>query len=142
METAFIYAITAAITWGLVYTIDQKILTGVAPRTLLFIDSVVTAVMLVPFILLSKASIRQALVTNQVSWPLIVFAAILAGLANFLIFSGIKSLKASTASVIEITYPFFVVLFTYLLFHSIPNLYFFVGGVVVFIGSIVVIKFT
>ena len=141
METGYIYAIGAAITWGLVYAIDQKILSDVPPITLLFTDSIIAAVVMLPFIFFSNGSIKDVLVSGKTNWTLIIISVVLATLASFLIFSGIKNLNASTASIIEIAYPFFVVLFSYILFRSTPNIYFFIGGTLVFIGSIIIIKF-
>ena len=141
MESGFIYAIGAAITWGLVYAIDQKILSNMTPMTFLFIASVATTILILPFMFLSGGSIKDVFVSDKTNWPLIILSVALAALANFLIFSGIKNLDASTASIIEIAYPFFVVLFSYILFRSTPNMYFFIGGVLVFIGSIIIIKF-
>jgi drug/metabolite transporter (DMT)-like permease len=82
------------------------------------------------------------LALDRSSLYLIIFEAVLVVLANFLIFSGIKSLDASTASIIEIAYPFFVVLFSYVIFLSTPNIYFFIGGILVFVGCSIIIKFT
>lgn len=141
MEIGFIYAIGAAITWGLVYAIDQKILFGVAPMTLLFINSIITSIIMLPFLFFSNGSVKDVLVSGKANLPLIIISVVLAALANFLIFSGIKNLNASTASVIEIAYPFFVVLFSYIIFRATPNVYFFIGGMLVFIGSVVIIKF-
>lgn len=142
METGFIYSLGAAIAWGLVYAIDQKILAGVAPMTLLFIDTVIAAIIMLPFVFFSHGSIKNALFSGKANLSLIVLSVALAILANFLIFSGIKNLNASTASMIEIAYPFFVVLFSYILFRSTPNIYFYIGGVLVFIGSMIIIKFS
>ena len=141
MEIGFIYAIGAAITWGLVYAIDQKILYGIAPMTLVFINSIITAIIILPFIFFSNGSIKDVIVSEKTNWLLIIISIALAALANFLIFSGIKNLGASTASMIEIAYPFFVVLFSYVLFRSTPNVYFLVGGILVFVGSIIIIQF-
>ncbi|MBU0721939.1 DMT family transporter [Patescibacteria group bacterium] len=74
-------------------------------------------------------------------YPPNFISIILGTLANFFIFSGIKRLDASTASIVEISYPFFIVLFSYVLFRSTPNIYFFIGGILVFIGSVIIIKF-
>ncbi len=141
MDIGFLYAIGAAITWGLVYAIDQKILSGVSPLTLLFIDSILAAIIMLPFVFFDHGSIKNLLSSSKTTWSLIILSIALATLANFLIFSGIKNLDASTASIIEIAYPFFVVLFSYILFRSTPNIYFFIGGTLVFIGSIIIIKF-
>src|SRR3989344_9414603 len=123
MDIGFLYAIGAAITWGLVYAIDQKILSGVSPLTLLFVDSILAAIIMLPFVFFDHGSIKNLLSASKTTWSLIIISIALATLANFLIFSGIKNLDASTASIIEITYPFFVVLFSYILFRSTPNIY-------------------
>lgn len=141
METGFIYAIGAAVIWGLVYAIDQKLLYGISPLTLLFFNTLIAAAVMLPFVLFRNGSIKEAVVSGKINWTLIIFAAALATLANFLIFSSIKTLNASLASIIEIAYPFFVVLFSYILFRSTPNIYFFIGGILVFVGSIIIIRF-
>lgn len=128
MEIGFLYALGAAVTWGLVYAIDQKILSGIAPISLLFINSILAAIIMLPFILFGNSGIKETLFSAKTNWLLIVLSIALATLANFLIFSGIKNMNASTASMIEIAYPFFVVLFSYILFRSTPNIYFFLGG--------------
>lgn len=140
-KIGFIYAIGAAITWGLVYAVDQKILSGVSPVTLLFINSILTAIIVLPFVFFSNSPIKTVLDSGKLNLFLIIVSVVLALLANFLIFSSIKVLDASTASIIEIAYPFFVVLFSFLLFRSSPNIYFFIGGILIFIGSIIIIKF-
>lgn len=137
----FIYAIGAAIAWGLVYAIDQKILSGISPITLLFINSMIAAVIMLPFVFFSNGSIKDLFNSGKTNLWLVVISIILAILANFLIFSSIKALGASTASIIEIAYPFFVVLFSFILFRSTPNIYFLIGGILIFIGSIIIIKF-
>lgn len=134
----FIYALGAAITWGLVYAIDQEILNGISPLMLTFISSLITIVILLPFIVYQGEGI--SLIFNKRNFLLTVTAAILAAFASFLILSGIKALGASTASIIEISYPFFVIIFSYIFFKSTPNLYFYLGGSLIFIGTIVIIK--
>ena len=140
-HVGFLYAVGAAITWGLVYAIDQKILSSLSPFTLLFIDSFLAAVVMLPFIFFSNDSIKSLFSSGWVNFALVVVSLLLATLANFFIFSSIKILGASTASIIEIAYPFFVVFFTYLFFRSALNIYFTIGGVLIFIGSVIIIKF-
>ncbi len=137
----FVYAVGAAITWGLVYALDQKILSDASPLAYLFVNSLLTAIIVLPFLFFDGGSIKSIVSSRGSVLLLIVASVILATLANFLIFSGIKILGANTASIIEIAYPFFVVLFSFILFRSTPNLYFFLGGGLVFIGSIIIIKF-
>ncbi|MBI2889023.1 MAG: EamA family transporter [Candidatus Liptonbacteria bacterium] len=52
--TGLSYAISAAVTWGLVYTIDQRILRNTTPFTLLFVNSLITVAILLPFIFLER----------------------------------------------------------------------------------------
>jgi drug/metabolite transporter (DMT)-like permease len=141
MNIGFVYAVGAAITWGLVYALDQKILSGASPLAYLFINSLLTAIIVLPFLFFDGGSIKTIFSSSKEIILLIIASVILATLANFLIFSGIKILGASSASIIEIAYPFFVVFFSYLIFRSTPNIYFFIGGVLIFIGSIIIIKF-
>ncbi|MFA5155653.1 MAG: EamA family transporter [Patescibacteria group bacterium] len=137
----FIFAIGAAILWGLVYTIDQKILHNTSPMALLFVDSLLTALLVLPFLFFDHGSIKALLSSGRLNWTLIISSLLLAALANFLIFSGIKLIGASAASMIEITYPFFVVLFSILILRSQPNICFYLGGALVFIGSAIIIYF-
>ena len=141
MSSGYLYAIGAAITWGMVYTFDQRILKGASPFTLLFIDSIITAVILLPVLFFDKSSIRSMTSLSPKIWILIILSLVLAALANFLIFSSIKILGASTASVFEIAYPFFVVLFTYLIFQTTPSLYFLLGAFLVFSGASIIVLF-
>jgi drug/metabolite transporter (DMT)-like permease len=141
MAIGFMYAIGAAVTWGLIYTIDQKILSGISPVTLLFINSILTAIVMLPLVFFSQGSLKNILVSGRMNLALIIISVLLAILANFLIFSGIKSIGASSASIIEVSYPFFVVLFTFIMFRSSPNIYFFIGGMLILVGSVVIIKF-
>ncbi|MEK7538276.1 MAG: DMT family transporter [Patescibacteria group bacterium] len=137
-NTGLFYAIGAAVVWGLVYTIDQKILSEVSPLMLLFINSIVTVVILLPFVFFTNT--KTVFEVGKMGLLLILGASLLAALANFFIFSSIKSLNASTASIIEVSYPFFVVLFSFIIFRAVPNIYFFLGGALIFAGTFVIIK--
>jgi drug/metabolite transporter (DMT)-like permease len=137
----FLYAIGAALAWGLVYALDQKILSGSSPAAYLFVNSLLTAIIMLPFLFFDGSPIKSILSSNQTIIWLIIASVLLAALANFLIFSSIKLLGADDASIIEIAYPFFVVFFSFLIFRSEPNVYFFVGGTLIFIGSVIIIKF-
>ncbi len=135
----FSFAILAAIIWGLVYAVDQKILNNTSPLTLLFVNSLLTAILMLPFLFFDQGSVKNLFMSGRMNLLLIIGSLVLAALANFLIFSGIKSIGASSASMIEITYPFFVVFFSIIIFRTQPNIYFYVGGVLIFIGSAIII---
>jgi drug/metabolite transporter (DMT)-like permease len=141
MNIGFLYAIGAALTWGLVYTIDQKVLSGTSPLTLLFIDSLVTAVIMLPIVFFNGNSIKNLLSSGKQNLFLIFLSLMLAIVANLFIFSAIKSIGASSASIIEIIYPFFVVLFSIIFFQMAPSIPFYIGGLLIFIGSAIITYF-
>ncbi len=138
----FLYAIGAAITWGAVYTIDQKILYALSPLALLFVNSVITMIVVLPFLFThgGGAATKAFLHSGTSTIILIALSLALAALANFLIYSSIKTLGASTASIFEIAYPFFVVILSFFVFRSKPNIYFLIGALFMFIGSAIIIK--
>lgn len=135
------YSIGAAVIWGLVYTLDQKILKSQSPATLLFISSFITLIIMTPFVMIDSNPIKEFISSGKANIFLVIVAIILAALANFLIFSGIKVIGASSVSLIELSYPFFVVLFSLIIFRTSPNIYFLLGGVLIFLGSFVIYKF-
>jgi len=138
----FVYAIAAAITWGLVYTIDQKILDKVSPLSLIFVDAVLVAIITLPLVFIDSQSIKLLLTSGKLNLSLILVSVVLATVANFFIFSGIKILGASTASIFEIAYPFFVIFFSFLIFKTSLDFYFLLGSIFIFIGSLIIIKLT
>lgn len=140
--TGYLYAIGAAVIWGLVYTIDQRILRGASPFALLFVDSLITALILLPFLFFDKSALASLAGATTRTWLLIVASLVLAALANFLIFSSIKIIGASYASIFEIAYPFFVVAFSYFAFSAVPSLYFLLGAVLIFSGSAIIVFFS
>lgn len=137
----FIYAIGAAIAWGLAYTLDQKILASISPLVLLFISFVVGALFLLPAILAQDEVFTPLFMLTKARGFLIIFSIALATLANYFIFASIECLGASSASVFEITYPFFVFLFSFLIFGAQPNGYVFIGALLIFFGSAIIIRF-
>ncbi len=137
----FIYAIAAAVVWGLAYAIDEKILHTVSPLTLLFINSLLATLVLLPFVLMDNGPIKKVISSGRTSLLIILAAFVLLTLGNFLVYSGISYLGASTASIIEIAYPIFVVAFSFFLFGSVPNIYFLIGGLLILLGSFTIIRF-
>ena len=131
----------AAVTWGIVYTIDQKVLRGASPFALLFVDSIITAIILLPVVFIERHSLSSLSNTSPKTWLLIIASVAFAALANYFIFSSIKLIDADHASIIEIAYPFFVIFFSYFAFAETPNLYFILGSILIFCGSALVIFF-
>src|SRR5665213_416334 len=137
-QTGYFYAIGAAITWGVVYTIDQRILRNMSPSTLLFVDSLITAVLLLPVVLCDKGTESSLSGISGRTWLYIVASLCLAALANLFIFSSIKFVGASSASILEIAYPFFVVIFSFFVFQAVPDVSALIGGILIFTGTAII----
>ena len=136
-----IYAIGAALAWGLAYTIDQKILADTSPAVLLFVSFIIGAILLLPAVLTQGGSLVSVLNLDRTRLLLILFSIMLATLANYLIFASIERVGASLASVFEIVYPFFVFLFSFLIFGSELNASVIAGSLLIFAGSAIIMRF-
>lgn len=136
-----IFAIGSAMAWGIVYAIDQKILLELSPVALLFLYSLASAVMLAPFVFLERGIWTSVVTLSRDTALFVGLSLILSLIANVLILYAIQSLGAATASVLEITYPVFVVLTTLILFGTFPSVYVLLGGFIILIGAMVVTYF-
>ncbi len=141
MEWGFIYAIGAAVTWGMVYTLDAMVLKSTSPLVLFFIHYGSGALLMLPLIAYFEPGGLKSVTLAVQSNPLLITATtLLAFIAGYAILAAIKGLDAPTASIIEISYPFFVVIFSILIFRSVPNAAFFLGALLLFAGSYVIIR--
>jgi drug/metabolite transporter (DMT)-like permease len=136
-----VFAFGAALTWGLVYTVDQKILTELSPVTLLFIQAVVTVLVLAPFVFVQHEAFESVRSLSRPTMYFLFASLVLTVCANVLIFYSIQHLGASTAALLEITYPLFVVFFVLVLFGTAPNVYVLLGGGLILIGAMLVSYF-
>lgn len=136
-----IFAIGAAVAWGIVYAIDQKILLELSPVALLFLYSLTSAIMLAPFVFLERGLWGSIVTMSKDTALFVAVSLVLSLVANVLILYAIQSLGAATASVLEITYPIFVVLTTLILFGTFPSAYVLIGGFIILVGAMVVTYF-
>ena len=137
-KIGLIYAIGAALLWGLVYTLDERILAKASPGVLMFASSIIAAMVTLPFLFMERSSIKELLFFDKPLLLLIIFSQILAAIAGFFIFASIKTAGSAFASIIEISYPFFVVLFSMLLLGNQVNIYFWIGGILIFSGAVII----
>ena len=137
-EKWMVYALTAAMLWGASYAASGPgFRLGIPPLVFYFCYSLFGMVM--SFILLFSQG-KMGMVCSQLrnlgpsaGWFLFsVFAASLGALMTYL---AIGAKNPTLASLIEISYPLFVVLFTWLFFRELQlNLMTFFGSVLVIIG--------
>ena len=135
------YALAAAITWGMVYVFDQRVLTKISPLNWLFIASLIMVIITFPIAILNWESVKNVIFSdNKHVIYFIIGAPILAALAEFFIYSAIQRSGASTAAIFEIAYPFFVAMFALLIFGEKINAYFWLGAVLMFLGAVVITR--
>lgn len=135
----YLYAIMAAITWGFVYAIDQKILDKVSPAVLILINSIFSIIILSPILLFHSNQLKNITSLDKSSIKIIGLSLIFTLLANLFIYLAIQHLGSSKAAIFEIAYPFFVVIFSILMFQAHVNGYFILGAILLFIGSAIII---
>jgi drug/metabolite transporter (DMT)-like permease len=136
-----LFALGASVTWGMVYTLDQRILADISPIKLTFLAALVAALLTLPFVIKDIGSLRSVASMPATTLALIFVSIALGALANFFIYSGIQHLGASVASVFEISYPFFVVFFSLLIFGGNVSLPFIIGGAFMFVGAAIITLF-
>lgn len=142
----FLYAFGSAIAWGIIYIINQRMLIHNSPLAVMFIQALITTAIMLPFYIIFLAfngeSPVQILALNKINIFYFLLNSFLIASAAFLIYSSIKLIGAPMATIIEIAYPFFIVIFSFILFKSTVNVYFLLGSLLIFIGSAIIIKFS
>jgi drug/metabolite transporter (DMT)-like permease len=131
----YVMAIGAALVWGVHYPLIDHALKSVSLPTVLLL-MVAPLLLVVPWFYRDIAADYQLLA--QLEWSgkaAILGIALTSTLATVLLLLAIGSKNATLASLIEISYPLFVVLFAYLLFqenHINPSVL--LGGMLVLSG--------
>ncbi|MFY7697844.1 MAG: EamA family transporter [Legionella sp.] len=133
-------ALLAALFWGINYTLTEKILSNIAPVTLLALEALVSALTFSIMAYFSSwPNDRMVLINNPKILWLTIIETIVVLAASFCIVFSISSKNATVTSVIELIYPLFIVFFTWLFFGenhlSVPVV---VGGILIFVGVLVI----
>lgn len=140
----FIYALSAAILWGLTYAFDGQIYKHISVVTSLAIVSLLTFVV-TSALAYHFGSLQEDLTTiassKRILW-LVIFGAITFLAAEILIGVSISHKNATLAGLVEISYPFFIAAFSFLVFREQQmNAVVLVGGLLIFAGVSVIYIF-
>lgn len=139
-----LFATLASMFWGLVYVIDEQIYKYISVPTTLAIHTFFTALILVVVVYFSgsfKTDFETIASSNRVVWLLIAGTVALVIAELFIGFS-ISAKNATLAGLIEISYPLFIVLFSFLFLGSYAlNAGTLVGGSLIFLGVGVIYYF-
>jgi uncharacterized membrane protein len=138
------YALASSVIWGINYLFYEKILQRISISTLYFIDLIVGATVFLLFALFSNSFAKDlSLIQNTKSLQLLILSSVITSvLANLFIALAIQSKNATLSTLIEISYPLFIILFAWLLFkENTLNTSVFIGGGFIFTGIIIIYLF-
>ena len=132
----YLAAIGAAIIWGIHYPLIDFAMKRLSVYSVLLI-SVLPVLFLMPMFLRDLArdiEVFKLLPTNE-QW-LVAAIGLTSTLGAVLLYLSVNSKNATLASLIEITYPVFVVLFAYLFFRQVHvNTSVILGGLMILVGA-------
>ncbi len=136
----YVAAFGAAVVWGIHYPLIEFALKRVSLLTVLLLTAL-PVLLLVPFygqVLLADARALAQLGAGE-RWT-VLSVALSSLLATVLLFLSIDGKNATMAGLIEISYPIFIVLFTWLLFREMHLTWTSaLGGLLIMAGAAVVI---
>ncbi|MGA7216268.1 MAG: EamA family transporter [Terrimicrobiaceae bacterium] len=141
-----VYALAAAIIWGISYAASGRVIErGMTPLVFFFLYTLFGALSAATALALSgkAGALFSELRALGADWVWLVVAVVSSAAGALLIYIAIGEKNATLASLIEISYPFFVAIFAWLFFRdaqfSWPTLLgglLILGGVgVVFLGE-------
>lgn len=136
-------ALSASLFWGLSYVFNEEIYKHMSVFTALSIMSfaIFIATAFMAYVTDNLKPDLVALATSKrLVWYLVggIMALLIAEL--FIGFS-ITAKNATLAGLIEISYPIFIALFSFILFRSVVNLPTMLGGMIIFVGVFVIYYF-
>ena len=132
----YVAAIGAAIVWGIHYPLIDFAMKRLSVYTVLLIGVLPVLFLMPVFIrdLARDVDVFKLLPTNE-QW-LVAAIGLTSTLGAVLLYLSVNSKNATLASLIEITYPVFVVLFAYLLFRQVHvNTSVILGGLMILVGA-------
>ena len=134
-----ILALLSAIFWGLSYSLIEKVLVNISATLLTFYSSLFVCVSMIVILLIKKENFspNELLKSNNLYYFLGSESCFV--IANLcILYSIAKSKNATISSLIEITYPMWVLLFSFLIFRECKlNFGGVIGGILIFIGIII-----
>jgi drug/metabolite transporter (DMT)-like permease len=114
-----VFAIIASLAWGLQYVLLERLLIKVPSTVFFALTSTAAFVFRWLIVLLQKTSLNmKQYFRDSHTMRLMLIVVTLFVLGNVVMVFAIKGKNATVASLIEISYPLFVVLFGYLIYRN------------------------
>jgi drug/metabolite transporter (DMT)-like permease len=116
-----VYSLGAAILWGINYAASGRVMNkGVSPSNLFLIDLIFAATILGGVTVVAGKGRDLLAEVSQLgsNWVWLATAMVCSTAGGLAIFKAIDSKNATLASLIEVSYPFFVAVFAWLFFRE------------------------
>lgn len=140
-----IYSLAAAMFWGLDYALTGKVLEKIQFSTLITIELFFGFIAMLGLMLASgayTADLPALLFSSKKTILYIVLIIICFNIGNILIVLSITKGNATLSGLIEISYPLFIAMFSWLLFNEVTvNLGTSIGGGLILIGVLSIYLF-
>ena len=136
----YVAALGAAVTWGIYYPLADMALKKVSIYSVILLSMIPVLLVLPIFI---KSVSKDIAVVRGLPWSeqwIFLVLGLIGLVGEVLVYTAITGKNATLASLIEMTYPVFVVVFAYLFYremHVTPSV--FVGGLLILTGAAIII---
>ena len=138
-----IFALGASVFWGLTYVFNEQVYKKISVLSSLAVASffifIITGI-IAYFSGNLKSDLYQISQSKQLLWYVIGGIVVLLVAEVFIGFS-ITAKSATLAGLIEISYPVFIALFSYLLYKNHVSTSTIIGGIIIFTGIFVIYYF-
>ena len=136
----YVAALGAAVTWGIYYPLADMALKKISIYSVILLSMIPVLLVLPIFI---KSVNNDIAVVRGLPWSeqwIFLILGLIGLVGEVLVYTAITGKNATLASLIEMTYPVFVVIFAYLFYremHVTPSV--FVGGLLILTGAAIII---
>jgi drug/metabolite transporter (DMT)-like permease len=128
--------------WGLTYTCTEQITKSVDIKSYLAVSCFISTAIYITLGCYDGSIRKDYIESNYYEvWPYMLTGIICSFIACYSSVAAVKYGGAAFASIIEISYPVWVILFTAMLTgKNTVNLQTVIGGLVIFLGTVLVLK--
>lgn len=138
----FVYALSAAVVWGISYAASGRALErGVSPLTFFFLYTLVGCLAAAGWMALTgkTSAVPGELRQLGPDWIWLAIAVITSAAGALLIYIAIGEKNATVASLVEISYPLFVAFFAWLFFRETQFNPATIVGAILVLGGVTVV---
>ena len=132
----YVAALGAAVTWGVYYPLVDMALKRISLYSVILL-SMIPVLLVMPLFLRTVSDDIETVKTLPPTEQWIIMSIGLIGLfGEVMVYMAISGKNATLASLIEMTYPIFVVLFAYIFYRQMHiTASIFVGGLMILVGA-------